>query len=423
MSLIPQRGPAGPSLASAGAAPRLSAPIVLLMSVATGLAVASNYYAQPLLHTIGAQFGLSTATAAGITTVAQLSYAVGLILLVPLGDMMERRSLIVAMSLLSACGLLMTALAPSFAFILAGTAIAGGSSVVAQVLIPLGSSLAGPDQRGKIVGTLMSGLLLGVLLARSAAGALADLGDWRTVYWVAATLMLAVSGTLWLMLPRSKNPVGLSYPRLLLSVFRLYTDEPLFRARSLLGGLLFTSFSMLWTPLTFLLAGPPYSYSTTGIGLFGLAGAAGAYAASRFGRMADQGQGNRSTRLGLSLLLISWLPIALGQLSVPALLIGILLQDLAIQGVHVTNLSAIYRLNPDARSRLTAGTMSCNFIGAAAGSLASSWIFSHAGWSGVCAAGALLGALALAYAALAPGAGIPEGAAARPRPIQRAQDV
>ncbi|MFP5391870.1 MAG: MFS transporter [Gammaproteobacteria bacterium] len=377
------------------------------MAVATGLAVASNYYAQPLLHTIGAHFGLSTATAGAITTVAQLSYALGLVLLVPLGDMLERRGLIVAMTILSACGLLTTALAPSFGFVLLGTAIAGSLSVVAQVLIPLASTLAAPSERGKIVGTIMSGLLLGILLARTAAGALADLGNWRTVYWVAASLMLCTAGALWLALPRSRSPAGLGYPRLLVSVARLYLDHPLFRARSLIGACLFASFGMLWTSLTFLLAGPPYSYSNARIGLFGLAGAAGAYAAKRFGRMADQGLGNRSTRIGLLLLLASWLPIALGQVSVPALLLGIVVLDLAIQGVHVTNLSAIYRLDPDARSRLTAGMMASNFMGAAAGSLSSAWMFSHAGWPGVCAAGALLAAAALAYASLAPHARIP----------------
>ncbi|KJK14174.1 transporter [Burkholderiaceae bacterium 16] len=392
-------------------APRLSSIIVLLMSVAIGLAVASNYYAQPLLHSIGAQFGLSTTAAGGIVTVAQLSYAAGLILLVPLGDMIERRSLIVLMTVLSACGLLITAFASSLALVMLGTAVAGSLSVVGQVLIPFASTLAVPHERGKVVGTLMSGLLLGILLARAAAGALADLGSWRTVYWVAAVLMLATSVALWRLLPRHKNPAGLSYPRLLASVFHLYTDEPLFRARSLLGALLFASFGMFWTPLTFLMAAPPYAYSNTTIGLFGLAGAAGAYAANRFGRMADRGLGNRSTGIGLVLLLVSWLPIAFGQVSVLALVAGILLLDLAIQGVHVTNLSAIYRLNPEARSRLTAGTMTANFIGAATGSLTSSWIFAHAGWSGVCTAGALLGAAALSYAALAPNARIPASTA------------
>ncbi|MEN5160102.1 MFS transporter [Achromobacter spanius] len=378
------------------------------MSVATGLAVASNYYAQPLLHTIGQQFSISNAAAGTIVTTAQLSYAVGLMLLVPLGDMFERRSLIVLMNLLAAGGLLISAFSTSIAMLIIGTALTGMLSVVAQILVPFAATLAAPHERGKAVGTVMSGLLLGILLARTAAGALADVGSWRTVYWVAAILMLCMSAVLWRVLPRYQSPTAMSYPRLLGSILRMFVEEPLFRARSLIGGLLFAAFSMLWTPLTFLLAGPPYEYSNTTIGLFGLAGAAGAYAANRFGRLADRGLGNLATRVGLLLLLGSWGLMAFGQVSVVALLAGILVQDLAIQGVHVTNTSSIYRLRPEARSRLTAGYVTCYFIGGASGSLVSSWLYAHFGWSAVVTAGAVLAALTLAYGALAPSARIPE---------------
>lgn len=378
------------------------------MSVATGLAVASNYYAQPLLHTIGQQFSISNAAAGAIVTTAQLSYAVGLMLLVPLGDMFERRSLIVLMNLLAAGGLLISAFSTSISMLIIGTALTGMLSVVAQILVPFAATLAAPHERGKAVGTVMSGLLLGILLARTAAGALADVGSWRTVYWVAAILMLCMSAVLWRVLPRYQSPTAMSYPRLLGSILRMFVEEPLFRARSLIGGLLFAAFSMLWTPLTFLLAGPPYEYSNTTIGLFGLAGAAGAYAANRFGRLADRGLGNLATRAGLLLLLGSWGVMAFGQVSVVALLAGILVQDLAIQGVHVTNTSSIYRLRPEARSRLTAGYVTCYFIGGASGSLVSSWLYAHFGWPAVVTAGAVLAALTLAYGALAPSARIPE---------------
>jgi len=388
--------------------PTLTAPIILLMSVATGLAVASNYYAQPLLHTIGQQFSISNAAAGAIVTTAQLSYAVGLMLLVPLGDMFERRSLIVLMNLLSAGGLLISAFSTSISMLIIGTALTGMLSVVAQILVPFAATLAAPHERGKAVGTVMSGLLLGILLARTAAGALADVGSWRTVYWVAAILMLCMSAVLWRVLPRYQSPTAMSYPQLLGSILRMFVEEPLFRARSLIGGLLFAAFSMLWTPLTFLLASPPYEYSNTTIGLFGLAGAAGAYAANRFGRLADRGLGNLATRAGLLLLLGSWGLMAFGQVSVVALLAGILVQDLAIQGVHVTNTSSIYRLRPEARSRLTAGYVTCYFIGGASGSLVSSWLYAHFGWPAVVIAGAVLAAFTLAYGALAPSARIPE---------------
>jgi len=390
------------------AAPALTTPIILLMSAATGLIVASNYYMQPLLHTIGEQFGLSETAAGGIVTTAQLSYAAGLLLLVPLGDMIERRALITAMTALAAVGLLLSAFSNSLAMLLAGTAITGFLSVVAQVLVPFAATLASPQQRGKAVGTVMSGLLLGILLARTFSGMLAGLGNWRTVYWVAAVLVLAMAGALWRVLPRYKTAVDLHYAGLLASIFHLYTREPLFRGRSVLGALIFASFSMLWTPLTFLLANPPYSYSDGAIGLFGLAGAAGAIAANRYGRLSDRGLGNLATRAGLALLLGSWGLLALGEYSLTALLAGILVLDMAVQGVHVTNQSTIYRLRLDARSRLTAGYMTSYFIGGAAGSLASAALYTHAGWLGVAAGGATVSAAALAYAVWAPAARIPE---------------
>ena len=178
-------------------------------------------------------------------------------LLVPLGDMYERRGLIVLMTLLSSASLLVSAFAPNITVLMLGTALTGMLSVVAQILVPFAATLALPHERGKAVGTVMSGLLLGILLARTFAGVLADLGSWRTVYWVASLLMLAMSAVLWRVLPRHQSQAGLSYPRLLGSILRMFVDEPLFRARSILGALLFAAFSMLWTPLTFLLSSPP----------------------------------------------------------------------------------------------------------------------------------------------------------------------
>lgn len=388
--------------------PALTTPVTLLMAAAAGLVVASNYYAQPLLHTIGQQFALSETAAGSIVTTAQLSYAAGLLLLVPLGDMVERRVLIVLMTALGAVGLLLSACATSISMLLAGTAITGFLSVVAQVLVPFAATLASPSQRGKAVGTIMSGLLLGILLARTFAGMLAELGSWRTVYWVAALLVLAMAGALWRVLPRYRTPNTHNYPGLLASIFHLYASEPLLRARSLIGALIFAAFSMLWTPLTFLLANPPYSYGDATIGLFGLAGAAGAVAANRYGSLSDRGRGNLATRAGLAVLLGSWALLGMAQYSLAALLCGILLLDMAIQGVHVTNQSALYRLRPDARSRLTAGYMTCYFVGGAAGSLASAALYAHTGWPGVVAGGAGVSAAALAYAWRARAARLPE---------------
>ncbi|EMM0710598.1 MFS transporter [Enterobacter hormaechei] len=373
----------------------LSPALILLMSVATGLAVASNYYAQPLLDTIARAFDLSASSAGFIVTAAQLGYAAGLLFLVPLGDMFERRMLIVSMTLLAAGGMLITASSQSLTMMTIGTALTGLFSVVAQILVPLAATLASPEKRGKVVGTIMSGLLLGILLARTVAGLLASLGGWRTVYWVASVLMLIMALALWRGLPKVKQENHLNYPQLLASVFSLFTRDKLLRTRAILGCLTFANFSILWTSMAFLLAAPPFNYSEGVIGLFGLAGAAGALGARPAGGLADKGKSHMTTSAGLVLLLLSWAAIWYGHVSVLALIVGILVLDLTVQGVHITNQTVIYRMKPDARNRLTAGYMTSYFIGGAAGSLISASAWQHAGWTGVCAIGAIVAAINL----------------------------
>ncbi|HCK1328307.1 TPA: MFS transporter [Enterobacter hormaechei] len=373
----------------------LSPALILLMSVATGLAVASNYYAQPLLDTIARAFDLSASSAGFIVTAAQLGYAAGLLFLVPLGDMFERRMLIVSMTLLAAGGMLITASSQSLTMMIIGTALTGLFSVVAQILVPLAATLASPEKRGKVVGTIMSGLLLGILLARTVAGLLASLGGWRTVYWVASVLMLIMALALWRGLPKVKQENHLNYPQLLASVFSLFTRDKLLRTRAILGCLTFANFSILWTSMAFLLAAPPFNYSEGVIGLFGLAGAAGALGARPAGGLADKGKSHMTTSAGLVLLLLSWAAIWYGHVSVLALIVGILVLDLTVQGVHITNQPVIYRMKPDARNRLTAGYMTSYFIGGAAGSLISASAWQHAGWTGVCAIGAIVAAINL----------------------------
>ncbi|MCX4179192.1 MFS transporter [Enterobacter sp. HSTU-ASh6] len=373
----------------------LSPALILLMSVATGLAVASNYYAQPLLDTIARAFNLSASSAGFIVTAAQLGYAAGLLFLVPLGDMFERRMLIVSMTLLAAVGMLITASSQSLTMMIVGTALTGLFSVVAQILVPLAATLASPEKRSKVVGTIMSGLLLGILLARTVAGLLASLGGWRTVYWVASVLMVVMALALWRGLPKVKQENHLNYPQLLASVFSLFTQDKLLRTRALLGCFTFANFSILWTSMAFLLAAPPFNYSEGVIGLFGLAGAAGALGARPAGGLADKGKSHLTTSAGLVLLLLSWAAIWYGHVSVLALIVGILVLDLTVQGVHITNQTVIYRVKPEARNRLTAGYMTSYFIGGAAGSLISASAWQHAGWSGVCGIGAIVAALNL----------------------------
>lgn len=375
--------------------PTLGRALILLMATATGLAVASNYYAQPLLHSIAENFGLSTTAAGTIVIAAQLSYGAGLLLLAPLGDLFEQRRLIVTMVLIATAGLVISACAPNLPWLIFGTALTGLFSVVAQILVPMAAALSAPEQRGRAVGTLMSGLLLGILLARTAAGLMAELGGWRSIYVLAAVLMAITALALYRALPQHHSHAGLKYPALIGSVFRLFAEEPVLRLRSLLGLLSFSLFALFWTPLAFLLSSEPYHYSDAVIGLFGLAGAAGALAANWAGRLADRGRGALGTTVGLAALMLSWVPLAFAQSSLAALLLGVLLLDLAVQLVHVSNQNAVIVLRPEARTRLNAGYITCYFIGGALGSLLGTQLFEGYGWNGIVVAGLTIGALAL----------------------------
>lgn len=378
--------------------PTLSSWLVLLMATTTGLVVAGNYYAQPLLHTIAGELGLTYASAGIIVTVAQGSYALGLILLVPLGDLLERRRLILTMMLLATGGLLVSACARTLPMLLLGTAMAGAFSVVAQVLVPSAASLASPAHRGKVVGTVMSGLLMGILLARTVAGALSSLGDWHTVYWAAAALMLINALALWHQLPISRPATRMHYAQLLGSVFALFAHHPLHRQRSVLGCLSFAMFSVLWTSLAFLLSSEPWAFSDATIGLFGLAGAAGALSARHAGVLTDRGHGGRLTLIGTLMLLLSWGLLGLGGTSLIALLAGIVLLDLALQAVHITNMNLIFALDEQARNRLNSGYMFLYFVGGALGSLGSAAAYQARGWTGVCLLGGAIGLVAVVHA-------------------------
>ncbi|WP_434778771.1 MFS transporter [Neisseria sp. Ec49-e6-T10] len=373
----------------------LTPSLLLLMAAATGIAVASNYYAQPLLHTIAENLNLSFTTAGSIVTVAQLGYALGLVFLVPLGDILERKKLIIIMMLLSTAGLVVSACAQNFMHLIIGTVLTGLFVVVAQLLVPFAATLAEPAYRGRAVGIVMSGLLLGILLARTFAGIVSELGSWRTVYWVASAMMLCTTVALAIKLPKFYVKNDIHYVGLIKSIFHLFVQFPALRTRSLLGALDFAVFSVLWTPLAFLLSDAPYHFSDFQIGLFGLAGAAGALAAPYAGKFADQGKSAYVTRVGLILLLLSWLPLVFAQSSIILLIIGIIVLDLCVQLVHIINMNEVFKLMPEARNRLNADYMFSYFIGGTLGSLSSAFVYEHFGWLGVVALGVGLSLLAI----------------------------
>ncbi|NOU98791.1 MFS transporter [Paenibacillus planticolens] len=376
----------------------MSRNVALLFAIACGLAVANIYYAQPLLDAISNEFGITHSSVGIVITITQVCYALGLLLLVPLGDLLNRRWLIAGQLLVSVLALIVVGTAPTSMVLFIGISAVGLLAVVTQTLVAFAATLAAPAERGRAVGVVTSGIVIGILLARTFAGVLTDLAGWRSVYLVSAVLTLIIAYVLFRVLPHYEHKSeSLSYLQLLRSLLTLFAQERILRIRAALALMIFTAFSIFWTSIVLPLSAPPLSLSHTAIGAFGLAGVAGALAAARAGRLADRGLGQRTTGVALILLLISWLPISYTQHSLLALVVGIVLLDLAVQAVHVTNQSMILTLRPEARSRLTAGYMIFYSIGSATGSIASTSIYVYSGWNGVCLLGAIVSALALLF--------------------------
>ncbi len=388
----------GETAVAAGTPDRLPGRLVALMAVSTGAVVANLYYAQPLLHDVARRFGVGTAAAATVVTVTQVGYAAGLLLVVPLGDLLPRRHLAVVLFLASGVAMAVCALAPDLWLFEVGALAAGGASVAGQVMIPFAADLAPEERRGRVVARIMTGLLVGILLARTVSGLVAQGAGWRAIYWVSAALMVVFALVMRTALPPEPRRPHVPYGGLVTSALRLLVDEPMLRRRAGLGACAFGSFSVLWTALAFLLSAPPYRYGNAVIGLFGLAGVAGVLAANLAGRMADTRRTRAATAGAGAFLVGAFGLLALGKTSLPALLAGIVVLDIGTQGMQITNQAVIYRLRPDARSRINSAYMFCYFVGGAVGSLTAGAAFSGAGWGGVCALGAGFGAMALVVA-------------------------
>jgi predicted MFS family arabinose efflux permease len=385
-----------PPAASADPGPgAVSRRLVATLAIATGVAVASLYYAQPLLDLIAVGFGVSVGTAGLLVAITQLGYLVGIVLLVPLGDLLERRRLITACFALAAVAAAACAVAPTIAVLAAALAGLGALAAVAQILVPLASSLAAPQERGQVVGTVMSGLLIGILGARVVSGLVAELVGWRGVYALAALLLAALAVLLTRSLPPAPPPlVDTSYRATLGSVVVLVREEPVLRQRMGITVLNFASFAILWTSLTFLLSAQPFDYSEAVIGLFGIAGIAGAAVAPLSGRLADRGHARLALTVFLLLAATSWGLLALGRSHLLALIVGIVIFDMAAQGAHINNQAAVYALRPEARSRLTTALICASFVGMVIGSTLASIAYEAGGWMEVCAIGAGLSAAA-----------------------------
>ncbi|MHC8314710.1 MFS transporter [Pseudomonas sp. LB3P31] len=378
---------------SAGLPPALT----FLFSVTCALAVANVYFAQPLLDSMAQSLGVAPSMIGIVVTATQVGYALGLLFIVPLGDLVNRKRLILTQVLLSAIALAAVGAAQQWLALLGAMIAVGLLAVVVQILVAYAAVLATPAQRGQAVGTVTSGIVLGILLARFTSGLIADIAGWRAVYFVSSGLMLTIAAVLWKVVPVSASPAHREpYLVLIGSLFKLFISEPTLRARGLLALLIFAAFSVLWTSMVLPLSAPPLSLSHTQIGLFGLAGVAGALAARRAGRWADRGFGQRVTGISLALLTLSWLPITYAETSLLALVCGVILLDFAVQAVHVTNQSIIFAARPDAQSRMVGAYMCFYSVGSALGAAAATQVYALWGWTAVSQLGALISATALA---------------------------
>lgn len=379
---------------------RMTRGLTLLFAVAAGAAVGNLYWAQPLLELLARDLGASPATAGWLVTATQVGYAVGILLVVPLGDRLDRRRLVPGMVLLSALALLACAAAPSMAVLLVAIAGLGVTTVAGQLLTPLAGDLAAPGDRGRVVGTVASGIITGILVSRTVSGLVAGAAGWRAVYVLAAGAAVLFAVLLHRAIPPMAPKTTLRYPALIASVFAVVARERAVRWTLVLGATGFAAFTLFWTSLTFLLSAPPFGYPVPVIGLFGLAGLAGAVAAQRAGRMHDRGWSIPATGLAWVGVLVAFVVAGLGGRSVAALLVAIVVLDVAMQTNGILGQARVFAVSSGARSRLNTAYVVSSFIGGALGSALASVLWVDGGWTAVTAAGAVLAVLALVVWAL-----------------------
>lgn len=361
--------------------------IIALMSIACAASAANLYYSQPLLEQISGFFNVSSSIIGISAMLIQIGYAIGLIFLVPLGDIKERRRLIIIMLFCSAISLLSLSISFNIWWLLLSSLIVGLTSITPMLIVPLAAHLAKPAERGKVIGSVMSGLLIGILLSRVFSGIIGSMLGWQIVYRIAAGMMFFLILIFKLWLPKSVSDSSMSYKELLKSLVGLLKSQPILMEASLIGAMMFGTFSIFWTALSFLLKSPAYNLGAKAAGMFGLAGIVGALAASMVGRIADK----RSPRFTLTIAIIisslSFICFLIFGYQMWGLIIGVILLDLGIQSAQISNQARINTLNAIARSRNNAVYMTFYFCGGALGSWLGTFFWGEFGWIGVCGIG------------------------------------
>lgn len=381
--------------ASAIATPPLSRLNLWVMTIATGLVVANLYYNQPLLGMIADDFGTTEAKAGSIAMLTQIGYAVGMLFIIPLGDMLKRKKLIMLDFALIIASLLLAAFSPDINMLLLASFLIGATSVVPQLLVPMAAHLAKPEERGRTVGFVMSGLLVGILLSRTLSGFVGEHLGWRAMFIIGAGIMLLLWLALYFLLPEVYPDYKGSYKSLMKSLLQLIREEPLLRLASVRGALCYACFGAFWTTLVFLLEEPQFNAGSDVAGAFGLVGVFGALAASYMGKLSDKGDAFRVTTISIGMVVVSYLIFGVSSHSMVGLVIGVIVLDMGLQASHIANQTLIFSLRPEARNRLNTVYMVTYFTGGAAGTYLASQAWHAWKWNGVVIVGLVLSALAL----------------------------
>ncbi|CAN5570547.1 MFS transporter [soil metagenome] len=382
-------------LEAGGAKPPLTQGLVLLFAFCCGAIVSNIYYAQPLIELIAPDVGLSTHSASLIVSLTQVGYALGLLFLVPLGDLLENRSLMIATLIITIASLIGASMAAGPTTLLVFSILIGFSSVSVQMMVPIAAAMSDDATRGRVVGTVMSGLLFGVLLARPVASLIADHFGWRAVFGSAAVLMALIATMLGAVMPRRQPDVKARYPELLMSMGRLFRTRPMLRQRSFYQGCMFAALVLFWTAAPIELA-RHYGFTQTHIAFFALIGAAGAVGAPITGRLADAGYGRVATAIAMAASVVCFLPSAIyPALGVIGLVFTAIFLDIGVQTTLIVGQREVYALDANSRSRINGVYMTSIFVGGATGAALASVVYDGAGWTGIAVTGALLIAAAL----------------------------
>lgn len=369
--------------------------LILIMAITCGLTVANLYYIQPLLGDMAKSFNVHEVSVGSAAMLTQIGYAVGMIFILPLGDIKERKNLITIMLLFSVISLFTMAFSQNIYMLIISSFAVGFTSIIPQLIIPLAAQLSNPNERGKVIGTVMSGLLIGILVSRTISGLIGNYFGWRVVYIVAAIMMIILTLVLRKVIPITKPVSEVKYFDLLKSLPKLIKDEPILREASLNGALMFAAFSAFWTALTFLLESSHYNMGSQAAGLLGLVGIVGALAAPLVGKLADK-KGSRYV-IGICIVIVSlsYILFLLLGFKMIGLIIGVILLDLGVQSSNISNQARVHSMNEEKRNRINTVYMVSFFLGGSLGSFLGSSAYSNFGWIGVCIFGIITQIIAL----------------------------